>query len=141
MIRQILPLLFGLTLMLSSAWAEQVQQGLPTVSAIRAYEMSQAGEWYLVDIRSRGEWRQGVAEGAYLISMHEPGFLQKLEQLTGGDREAKIAIICAVGGRTSFLQPQLMARGWKNIYDVSEGMKGAQSGPGWEARGLPVIKP
>ena len=115
--------------------------GLPSVSAIRAYEQSQAGKWFLVDIRSRGEWQQGVAEGAALISMHEPGFLQKLEELTGGDKQAKIAIICAVGSRSGLLQPQLMARGWRNIYNVSEGMKGSTRSVGWEERGLPIVKP
>lgn len=133
--------LIALFVLFGLAGPVMAQSNLPTASAIRAHEKSQAGDWYLIDIRTRGEWKQGVAEGAALISMHEPGFLQKLDLLTGGDKQAKLALICATGGRTGQIQYPLMIRGWPNVYNVAEGMHGSRSGPGWIARDLPVVKP
>ena len=132
--------LFALLIWLAAS-SLGLAQDFPKVSALRAYEQAKSGDWYLVDIRTRSEWAQGVAEGASLISMHEPGFLQKLMTLTGGDKQAKIALICATGGRTNFLQPELRKRGWTQVYDVSEGMFGSSAGPGWIKRDLPVVKP
>lgn len=31
--------------------------------------------------------------------------------------------------------------GYTRVYDVPEGMSGSRAGPGWLARGLPVIRP
>jgi hypothetical protein len=31
-----------------------------------------------------------------------------------------------------------MARGFTNVYNVSEGMAGSKAGPGWIRRGLPI---
>jgi rhodanese-related sulfurtransferase len=93
----------------------------------------------LVDIRSRQEWKEtGLAAPAKPISMHEGGFLQKLMEVAGGDRNKRIAIICATGGRTRYLQHALAGAGFVNIIDVSEGMMGSPAGPGWLKRGLPV---
>jgi hypothetical protein len=61
--------------------------------------------------------------------MHEGGFLQKLMEVAGGDRNKPIAIICATGGRTRYLQHALAGAGFTNIIDVSEGMDGLTRRP------------
>lgn len=109
------------------------------MSAPDAMTAALNGEVVLVDIRSREEWKQtGLAAPAKPISMHEGGFLQKLMEVAGGDRNKPIAIICATGGRTRYLQHALAGAGFTNIIDVSEGMEGSPVGPGWLKRGLPV---
>lgn len=111
----------------------------PVMSAPEALEAATRGEVVLVDIRSREEWQQtGVAEPALPISMHEGGFVEKLIQAMGGDRNRKVALICATGGRTRYVQHVLSGSGFTNIIDVSEGMMGSPAGPGWLKRGLPV---
>jgi rhodanese-related sulfurtransferase len=109
------------------------------MSAPDAMSAALKGEVVLVDIRSRQEWKEtGLAAPARPISMHEGGFLQKLMEVAGGDRNKRIAIICATGGRTRYLQHALAGAGFVNIIDVSEGMMGSPAGPGWLKRGLPV---
>ena len=95
----------------------------------------------LIDIRRPQEWRQsGVAAPARTLSMHEPGFLEGLSRLTGGDRSRPIALICATGARSTWLAGELEKRGYANVLNVREGMFGSQAGPGWLRRGLPVRK-
>jgi len=130
-----------LALMLAVLWGTHGQAEPLQLSIGEAYAKSQAGEILLVDIRSRAEWGEtGVAVTARPISMHERGFLDRLDEASGGNRHAPIALICATGGRSAFLQAQLLARGFTNVYDVPAGMLGQNSKPGWIASGLPVTR-
>jgi rhodanese-related sulfurtransferase len=109
------------------------------MSAPDALSAVEKGEIILVDIRTRGEWKQtGLAAPALPISMHEAGFIRKLTAALGGDRNRPVAIICAVGGRTAHMSGILKTAGFGNVLDVSEGMMGSSVGPGWLKRGLPV---
>lgn len=109
------------------------------LSAARAHELARAGEVLLIDIRRPEEWRDtGIAESAKPVSMHEKGFIEKLLALTGGDRSKPLALICAAGVRSSFLQSHLSRLGFTRVIDVSEGMLGSAAGEGWLKTGLPV---
>ncbi len=111
------------------------------IDAQAAFKKAEAGELLLLDIRSPQEWKEtGTGTGAKKISMHQPGFLAKLDALTGNDKSKPVALICATGGRSNWLQGQLVKRGYTNIIDVSEGMLGSSTGPGWLKRGLPVVR-
>ena len=95
----------------------------------------------LLDIRRPDEWAlTGVAVGAVPLDMRDDGFLADLDRLTGGNRAAPIALICARGVRSRRLAAKLTAAGFTAVLDVSEGMLGSPAGPGWIARGLPVSK-
>ncbi len=110
-----------------------------TMSAPEALDAAASGDVVLVDIRSREEWQEtGLAEPALPISMHEGGFVQKLLQAMGGDPGRRVALICATGGRTRYVQNVLASNGFSNGIDVAEGMMGSPAGPGWLKRGLPV---
>lgn len=116
--------------------------GAEFMSVKNASELSQSGQILLVDIRRPDEWKQdGIPASAYAISMHVEGFLDKLGKLTKGDKNAKIALICATGARSTWLGDQLEARGYTSIINVAEGMYGSQRGPGWLAAKLPVKNP
>ncbi|MEM7633808.1 MAG: rhodanese-like domain-containing protein [Pseudomonadota bacterium] len=109
------------------------------MSAPDAMAAATRGEVVLVDIRTRGEWKQsGLAQPALAISMHEAGFVRNLAKALGGDRSRPLALICAVGGRSAHMQRILATAGFTNVIDVSEGMFGSSAGPGWLKRGLPV---
>jgi len=109
------------------------------MSAQDAHEAVKKGELILVDIRTPNEWQKtGVPEGAQTISLNDPNFLARLEQVTGGDRSKKVAFICASGARSAQLVRALKGYGWENLVDVSEGMTGSMSAPGWIRSGLPV---
>lgn len=109
------------------------------ISAPDALAAARAGKLVLVDVRRPSEWRKsGVASVAVALSMHQAGFLQGLEKLRQNNPGKRIALICATGGRTAFLQRELANRGFDDVIDVSEGMFGNGRGPGWLARKLPL---
>lgn len=111
----------------------------PAISVQDAYKRAEAGEILLIDIRSPEEWRTtGIATVARPISMHVKGFFEKLDAAVGGDHGKAVALICSSGGRSTWMQVQLLARGYTNVINVSEGMEGGSNGPGWIWSGLPT---
>jgi rhodanese-related sulfurtransferase len=106
-----------------------------------AFAKAQSGEITLVDIRTPREWRQtGVPVGAAPIDMRRKDFVQALEQMLGGARDAPVALICARGVRSARMTRALVAAGFTNVLDVPQGMLGSASGPGWLAGNLPVAR-
>lgn len=122
------------TLMLSfNAYAQAI------LSAPEALEKVQSGEIILLDIRSPQEWKEtGIASVAVPLSMHERGFLEGLEKIKQENADKEIALICATGGRSVFLQAELKKRGLGDTINISEGMMGNGKDAGWIRRGLPV---
>ncbi|MDJ0629694.1 MAG: rhodanese-like domain-containing protein [Rhodobacter sp.] len=120
----------------SAAWA----QAAHIWSVRQTYRALLDDSVRLLDIRSRDEWRDtGVARGAWLVSMHERRFAERLfaARDLAGDRP--VALICAVGGRTGSVMQALRQAGYTGFVDVSEGMLGSPVGRGWIAEGLPVV--
>jgi len=106
-----------------------------------ALPLAESGEIVLIDIRTPEEWEQtGVAEHAHVNSMHVPGFLERLDEILEGDKNSRIALICATGGRSSYLQSELRKRGYDNVIDVTDGMIGSGAGPGWLGNGFSTRK-
>lgn len=123
----------------ASAAARSAAAQARQMSAREAHAMASAREVVLLDIRTPGEWRRtGVGEHAVALSMHEPGFIERLDRLVAGDRSRPIALICASGGRSRRMQAVLAAAGFRRVIDVAEGMEGGAAGDGWVASGLPV---
>jgi rhodanese-related sulfurtransferase len=111
----------------------------PALSVQDAYARAEKGEILLIDIRSPEEWRAtGIATVARPISMHVEGFYERLDAAVGGDHGKAVAVICSSGGRSAWMQVQLLARGYSNVINVPEGMEGGPNGPGWIKSGLPV---
>lgn len=109
------------------------------MSVSKAHNQSKAGQLYLVDIRRPSEWKQtGVAKHASKITMHKDGFLDRIAALTGGDKAAAVALICARGNRSTRMINLLEQNGYTNVYNVKEGMLGSPEGTGWLAKGLPL---
>ena len=101
-----------------------------------------AGEVRLIDIRRPDEWtRTGIPEGSLPLDMRRADFVSALLEITGGRTDAPVALICAAGVRSDRLSARLQEAGFSRIIDVTEGMLGSAAGPGWLARGLPVVQP
>ncbi|MGI9372173.1 MAG: rhodanese-like domain-containing protein [Hyphomicrobiales bacterium] len=119
--------------------APSMVQAADKLSVQDAHKLAQTGEILLVDIRTPQEWRETkVGASAQTISMHSAEFLRNLESAIEGDKTKPIALICATGGRSQWLQAQLLRRGYTKIYDVSEGVLGSSAGPGWLKASLPL---
>ena len=113
--------------------------GATIITPEEAHKAAAAGEVLLIDVRQPEEWKQtGVGVNAEPVSMHLPGFAEKIMELTGGDRSTPIALICATGKRSAYVADQMMAAGFNRVMDVSEGMMGNERGLGWLRAGLPV---
>ena len=128
---------FGLVLWLvlvsGAAWAE-------IWSAQKAHEAVKSGELVLLDIRTPKEWTaSGVAEGAWPVNMYDPDFGRALQAVLSRNDGKRIGMICAVGGRTGYVENVLKKNGFPEIVNVGEGMHGSQHGKGWLKRGLPVV--
>ncbi len=119
-----------------AALSENVGQ---QISVTQAHEMAVAGEIVLIDIRRPDEWQAtGSPASGHRLDMRREDFTQALAELTGGARDARVALICARGVRSSRLTNRLTEAGFSNIIDVPEGMLGSGAGPGWIREGLPV---
>ena len=111
------------------------------MSVGEAHNKALKKELVLIDIRSPDEWREsGVPASATPLTMHQSAaaFFGGLNRLTLFDKSRPIALICATGVRTTFLQKILRQQGYRNIINVAEGMYGSKYGPGWLKSGLPV---
>jgi len=115
---------FILFLVFSNAYA-----GQDHISVTDAYQKAKDGEIVLIDIRSEKEWHDtGVAPQSALISMH-------------GDKSKPIALICAGGVRSAYLQRYLKEKGYSQVLDVNQGMVGGIFTKGWIDYELPTVSP
>jgi rhodanese-related sulfurtransferase len=104
-----------------------------------AHAKAKAGEAVMVDIRRPDEWLStGVPEGAHLLEMADPDFLNKINDLVGGDKSRPIALFCRTATRTRTVQAALRQMGYTHVVNVEGGLIGNPADPGWQRRGLPL---
>lgn len=119
-----------------AALSEGVDQ---QIDVSTAHELATSGEIVLIDIRRPDEWAAtGSPASGYRLDLRRDDFTDALLELTDGAQDARVALICARGVRSSRLTNQLVAAGFTNIIDVPEGMLGSGAGPGWINEGLPL---
>lgn len=110
----------------------------PIMDVKEAFTLAAQGEILLIDIRHESEWRNtGVGVNATPITMHQgmKGFVKQLGLAADESGGKPIALICAGGVRSAFLQRALKGYGFTQIIDVHEGMLGSL---GWIKSGLPT---
>ncbi len=111
------------------------------IDAVAAHSGAVSGSLFLIDIRRPDEWQAtGIGQGAQPLDMRRDDFSAALRDLVQADTTTRIALICARGVRSARLAGRLTAAGFSQIINVPEGMLGAAAGPGWIARGLPVVR-
>jgi rhodanese-related sulfurtransferase len=126
-------------ILLLATLAPTLVVGGDMLSVSDAFTMATREEIILVDIRSHDEWVEtGIASVARPVSMYERQFMTEFRTIAEEANGRPIALICATGGRTAWLQTELTRRGITNLVDVPEGMIGSAAGPGWLRTGLPV---
>ena len=110
------------------------------ITAREAFKQASQGSIVLIDIRHPSEWaKTGIGANAVPITMHQKlsKFVDELIKVAGPEKRP-IALICAEGVRSAAMQKRLMPYGFKGVINVSEGMIGSKSGPGWIESELPV---
>jgi rhodanese-related sulfurtransferase len=110
-----------------------------------ARDLAARGELTIIDIRLPVEWqRTGLPQGALAISLQDQSqqprddFAADVLAALANDATRPIALICARGHRSAYARQLLLANGFSQVHDISEGMVGGEHGPGWLARALPT---
>lgn len=84
---------------------------------------------YLLDVRTPEEFRQGRLQGAVLIPINE------VERRIGEiPRNRSIVVYCAVGSRSGLVAGFLARKGYREVYNVTDGIVG------WYRNGFPIIR-
>lgn len=86
----------------------------------------------VVDVRTPGEWSEGIMEGAIMFDFYEDDFQKNLESL---DKEKPVAVYCKVGGRSGQAMSKLKDLGFKEVYNLDGGMDA------WKSAGKPTVAP
>lgn len=82
---------------------------------------------FLLDVRTPDEYRQVHLKGAVLIPLDQ--LERRVKEIP---RERPIVVYCAVGARSNAAAGILASRGFREIYNVSDGVVG------WFKNGYPV---
>lgn len=85
----------------------------------------------ILDVRTAKEFADGHVAGAVNIDVNQADFAQKIDQL---DRSKTYIVYCRSGRRSSKAVGIMAAKGFKNLYNVSDGFVG------WNKNGLPFEK-
>lgn len=85
----------------------------------------------ILDVRAAKEFADGHVAGAVNIDVNQTDFAQKIDQL---DRSKTYIVYCRSGRRSSKAVGIMAAKGFKNLYNVSDGFVG------WNKNGLPFEK-
>jgi rhodanese-related sulfurtransferase len=84
---------------------------------------------YLLDVRTPEEFRQARLKGAVLIPISE------IERRLGEiPRNKTIVVYCAVGSRSNMVAGFLAEKGYREVYNVAEGIVGLYR------NGFPIVR-
>ena len=85
----------------------------------------------ILDVRTAKEFADGHVAGAVNIDVNQTDFAQKIDEL---DRSKTYIVYCRLGIRSRKAVGIMSAKGFKNLYNVSDGFAG------WSKNGLPFEK-
>ena len=81
-------------------------------------------DFAVIDVRSPREFAAGRIPGAVNISIHDPAFRDRLEEL---DREAAYLVYCRTGIRSRSAGRVLGELGFREVYHLRPGIRGWQA--------------
>lgn len=112
--------------------SRQESSVIATVDSQQAKELlEEEKEIILLDVRTPEEFAAGHLEGARNIDFQAADFNQQLQDL---DPDLKYMVYCAIGGRSGKSAKLMQEKGFKRVYNVSEGFSELSN------LGLPVAK-
>ncbi|HLU86157.1 MAG TPA: thioredoxin domain-containing protein [Taishania sp.] len=93
--------------------------------------MGEVKEYFLIDVRTSGEFADGHIQGATNVDWNGTDFDEKMQLI---DKNAPIFIYCLGGGRSSMAAEKLISNGYSNIIELNGGMMA------WRKNNMPEIK-
>lgn len=106
--------------------------GLAQIDVAEAHERVKKKEMTLIDVRTEGEWRSGVAQGAHTITLGDPSLANKVYELVGENTETPVGVICRSGMRSMQAASILTRAGFTNVSNIRGGMMA------WQQHRLPT---
>ncbi len=117
-----------LTLLMLAAMVTQVMAAEKNISSRDAKVLLDKDKGiYLLDVRTPQEYNQGKLAGSVLIPMGE--FERRIGEVP---KNKTIVVYCAVGSRSKPVANFLAQQGYKDVYNMTDGIVG------WYRNGFPV---
>lgn len=86
----------------------------------KAFEAGMSQENAIViDVRTPGEWYEGVIPGAELINVMDPSFADRINDM---DREKSYYVYCRSGNRSGMVASFMAQRGFKEVHNLQNGI-------------------
>ncbi len=122
----------------ASQMLEEARRTVPEITASQARDRLERGEMdLLLDVRETDEWERGHIPGAVhaprgLLEWYADPSSPYAKPALTENREARILVQCASGGRSLLAAQTLRQMGYPNVASMAGGFKE------WSTRGFPV---
>ncbi len=80
--------------------------------------MAKGGKTQILDVRTPAEVAAGAIEGATVIDIYDPAFMDKVQSL---DKSLPTIVYCKVGGRSAQACTQMSEVGFTQLYNLAGG--------------------
>lgn len=87
------------------------------------------GEAVVLDVRTPEEVAAGAIEGSTALDFYSTNFKKSLEAM---DKNITVLVYCAVGGRSGNAMKMMKKMGFKEVYNLSGGIRA------WQSEGKPI---
>jgi rhodanese-related sulfurtransferase len=102
------------------------QYDVKAITSVEAKPMIDSGDYIVLDVRTQEEYDEKHVIGCVHIPIDkndvEPFKVAVQEQLT--DKDAKIIVYCKSGFRSDIAAKAMSTLGYKNVYNMTDGMDG-----------------
>jgi thioredoxin 1 len=92
-------------------------------------KIQQEKDLQILDVRTKQEYSEGHLQNSKNIDYNSQNFDQEIEGL---DKTKPVYVYCLSGGRSSAASKELLAKGFKEVYDLEGGIRK------WKQAGKPV---
>ncbi len=73
----------------------------------------------ILDVRTPGEWNEGIIPGSLLINVMEPDFANRIDDL---DRSKAYYIYCRSGNRSGMVAGFMSQKGFSELFNLADGI-------------------
>ncbi len=123
--KRIVPVLLLMLAIVTQVWAAE-----KNISAREARTLLDTNKnVYLLDVRTPQEYSQGRLAGSVLIPIGE--FERRIREVP---KNKTIVVYCAVGSRSKPVAGFLAQQGYKDVYNMTDGIVG------WYRNGFPILR-
>jgi rhodanese-related sulfurtransferase len=113
-----IPLIFILTILFSCNLSDKIINEITTADF---KSLNSVEDIQLIDVRTIEEYNSGYIDGALNIDFYKFSFIDSINVL---DKSKTTVVYCKSGNRSSKSALMMKSLGFKNVYNLKEGMNG-----------------